>query len=496
MFKAISLTQSTLSSLSPEIKIPAYDRSKIRAGIVHVGIGGFHRAHQAYYTDQLFTHYGESDWGICGIALLENDRKIYDTLVNQDGLYTLMVTDPTGTASARVIGSIVEYIFAPDDPIQVIEKMADPDVKIITLTITEGGYNFDASTGEFQPGNPAIQWDARHPEQPRTIFGYLTQALKLRRDRNLKGLTIQSCDNIQHNGDVARKMFIEYLSLAEPELRTWVNDQVSFPNSMVDRITPLTSAADIERLQQKFGLSDAWPVVCEPFCQWVIEDKFVNGRPDWDLVGAQFVDDVDPYEKMKIRLVNGGHVSLGFTGYLNGYQYVYETVQDPVYFNFIRGFLDEEATDILDEVPGIDIGNYKSILMERFGNPNIKDQLTRIFSESSAKVPKFLLSTVNDQLEKGGPIKKSVLIIASWCRYLEMALESGQEDQVQDNMCSILLEKAKQSSEGNELAFLAIPQIFGDLSSNERFITAYLKVIKDLRKHGIKKMISELDKAK
>ena len=452
--KAIKLNAQNLSLLAKEVRIPSYDRSKVKTGIVHVGIGGFHRAHQAFYTEELLENYGVNEWGICGIALLPQDKRMYDTLAAQDGLYTLMITEADGTTNARVIGSIAEYLFAPENQEEVIEKMANPDVKIITLTITEGGYNFNSATGKFMSEEPAIQSDIRNPGQPATIFGYLTQAIKRRKERGLKGITIQSCDNIQQNGEVAKEMLLAYIGLAEPELLNWVSENVSFPNAMVDRITPVTSPEAINQLRNQFNIDDAWPVVCEPFCQWVIEDNFVNGRPDWNLVGAQFVKDVHPYEKMKIRLVNGGHEALGFTGYLAGYSFVYETMADPVFFNFVRDFLNEEVTPILDAVPGINVEEYKKTLMQRFANPYIKDQLTRIFSESSAKIPKFLLPTINEQLAKGVVLKRAALILAAWCHYLELAQLPAHNYDVQDEMKQLLAEKAIESVHDDPLAFL------------------------------------------
>jgi mannitol 2-dehydrogenase len=245
MKEIIKLKTKNLSLLPKAVVTPAYDRTKIKAGIVHIGIGGFHRSHEAYYADRFLECKGSADWGICGVALLDNDRRIFDTLVNQDGLYTLMITEPDGTLNARVIGSIVEYLFAPANPEAVVEKMADPDIKIITLTITEGGYNFDEATGEFRITEPSIQWDLNNPENPKTVFGYLTQALKRRRDRGISGLTIQSCDNIQKNGHVLKKMLLSYIKAAEPELVSWIEKQVTFPDCMVDRITPVTTLSDI-----------------------------------------------------------------------------------------------------------------------------------------------------------------------------------------------------------------------------------------------------------
>lgn len=493
MDNTIKLNALNLSSLPENVKVPGYDRTRIKTGIVHVGIGGFHRAHQAYYTDELLQDHGVTEWGICGIALLEADKKIYDVLDRQNGLYTLMITEQDGRKHARVIGSVVDYLFAPLNPVAVIKKMADPDVRIITLTITEGGYNFHPDSGEFMVDNAGIQWDLHHPGHPKTIFGYLTQALKLRKDNGTRGVTLQSCDNIQHNGAVLKKMLMAYITLAEPELRSWVQEHVSFPNSMVDRITPVTAGTDMESLRDNFSLADEWPVVCEPFCQWIIEDDFIAGRPAWEKVGAQFVDEVDPYEKMKIRLVNGGHVALGFTGYLNGYHFVNETIADELFHDFVRGFLDKEASPVLDAVPGIDIAAYKTTLMQRFANPHIQDQLTRIFSESSAKIPKFIIPTLLEQLEDGGEIRKCVLMIASWCRYLELVGTEGCEFEVQDEMSSVLIANAKASAQSDELAFIKMHNIFGNLVNDTRFRELYLSVIKGLRSSGIANTIQTLD---
>ena len=403
MQETIKLNAKNLHLLPGEVVIPAYDRSKIKTGIVHIGIGGFHRAHEAFYTDQILQHHGVTDWGICGVALLDADRKIFNTLTDQDGLYTLMITGPDGTLTARVIGSIIEYLFAPENPGAVIEKMADPDIKIITLTITEGGYNFNSATGEFQIAEPSIQWDLNNPENPKTIFGYITQALKRRRDRGIAGLTIQSCDNIQKNGDLLKRMLLAYMKEAEPGLTDWIEKQVTFPNSMVDRITPVTTQPDIENLKSVYGIEDAWPVVCEPFIQWIIEDNYSNGRPAWESVGVQFVQDVSPFEKMKIRLLNAGHSLLGFTGALHGYTYIHDVVHDQLFAKFLRDFMDKEVTPVLDEVPGIDLDTYKDKLFERFGNSQIRDKVSRICLQSSAKIPKFLIPTIREQLKAGGP---------------------------------------------------------------------------------------------
>jgi len=477
------LNNSSLHKLPGSVSVPDYARSGISPGIVHVGVGNFHRAHEAYYTDQLLNR-GEIEWGICGVCLLENDLKMYQTLVSQDGLYALVIKEADGSRRVRVIGSIVEYLYAPSDPSAVIAKMADPSIRIISLTITEGGYNYDPSTGKFNFKNPDIQWDLRHPSRPRTIFGYLTAAFRLRQQNGVPGLTVLSCDNIQQNGSVCRNMLRTYMGESMPELRDWAAEQVSFPNSMVDRITPVTTTRDVEELRDRFHLEDSWPVSCEPFIQWVIEDHFSRGRPPWEKAGVQFTEDVEPYEKMKIRLLNAGHSLMGFTGTLMGYSTIYEAVGDDLIRRFLQGFMDQEVTPVLGPVEGIDLTSYKETLIQRFANPHMEDRLSRICSESSSKIPKFLIPTIEEQLEQGGQVKYSALIIAAWCRTLEQTGTGGSGPEVRDVMADMLVQRAITSRDKDPLAFLKIPEIFGDLHRSGRFVRTYLPVMEHLRTHG------------
>ena len=493
MQNILKLNTENLKLLPPAVAMPSYNRSRVKTGIVHLGIGSFHRSHQAYYTDQLLHHTGEEVWGICGISLLESDRKIVDILRSQDGLYTLMITEPDGSLRARVIGSLTEYLFAPENPGEAIEKMAESEIRIITLTITEGGYNFNASTGEFQINDPVIQWDLKNPENPKSVFGYLTQSLKLRKDRNIGGLTIQSCDNIQGNGNMLRKMLLSFVQEADPDLSGWIQKEVTFPNCMVDRITPVTTVTDIEKLASVYGIDDGWPVVSEPFIQWVVEDNYIKGRPAWESVGVQFVHDVEPFEKMKIRLLNAGHSLLGFLGTLYGCKTIDEAVNVPFIKSFLREFMDNEVTPVLGDVEGINIDNYKESLIRRFSNSNIKDQLSRICMESSAKIPKFLLPTINEQLTRGGSIKYGAVIVAVWCRYLELAGSPGCSFTIQDQMGTVLQESARASVSGDTLAFLKIEPVFGNLLHSDRFVETYLQAIDGIRKFGIERVITGRD---
>src|SRR6056297_611114 len=303
----IQLNQENLEQISKRLPVPNYKRSESTPGIVHIGVGGFHRAHLAYYLHQLKNGESASVWGICGVGLRQADATLHDIFKTQDHLYTLMVKHPDGKMEPEVIGSILDFKMGTTDPESVIATMAAADTKIISLTITEGGYNFNPTTGEFNFDNPDIQHELRHPHEPKTVYGFLTAALKRRRDAGLPAVTILSCDNIEHNGDMTRKMLLTFAKAQDADLLTWIAEEVCFPNSMVDRITPVTTPGDIEILAKSYSVQDAWPVTCEPFIQWVVEDNFANGRPAFEKVGVQFVPDVGPYEKMKLRLLNAGH---------------------------------------------------------------------------------------------------------------------------------------------------------------------------------------------
>ncbi|WP_025006769.1 mannitol dehydrogenase family protein [Marinilabilia salmonicolor] len=492
MKTSISLKQENLSRLLPNVKTPSYDRDKVKTSIVHIGVGNFHRSHEAFYTNELMEQSGVLDCGICGVGLLDHDRKIYNILKDQDGLYTLVTKELDGSLNARVIGSIVEYIFAPENPIAVIEKMADPDIKIISLTITEGGYNLNEGTGEFDFSNPVIVEDMKNPMSPKTVFGYLAQAMKLRMNCNSGGCTIQSCDNIQGNGDVAKKSFLNYVQKAEPELLPWIEENVSFPNAMVDRITPVTVAEDIEKLQEKFLIDDQWPVVCEPFIQWVIEDDFKAGRPEWEKVGVQFVENVVPFENMKLRLLNAGHSVLGMLGALHGYRTIDQAARDSDFKVFLRAFMDEEVTPTLGDLGDINLKKYKNSLIDRFRNIYIKDLIARICLESSAKFPIFLLPTIKAQLKNGGNFARAAFVVAAWCKYNDGIDENGNTYAIEDAMSNELIRAAALSHQ-NPIRFLEIEPVFGDLVNNKAFVDAFLSSLEKLRNKNVKDCVREIN---
>jgi mannitol 2-dehydrogenase len=486
----MQLNQNNLKLLPSSVPIPLYNRDNQKPFIVHIGVGGFHRAHQAFYLNELLNK-GLTDWTICGMGIKQEDELIYKVLKEQDYLYTLMVKQFDGAIHPRVIGSIVDYIFVPDNHAAAIEKLADPQVKIVSLTITEGGYNFD-SNGDFVISNPDIQWDIHHPKMPKTVFGLLAIALKIRMNRNIPAFAVLSCDNIHHNGDITKKMLLSFTDTIDKVLSEWIQANVCFPNSMVDRITPVTTKNDTELLNKQYEIEDACLVTCEPFIQWVLEDNFPNGRPAWEKVGVQFVPNIDPFEKIKIRLLNAGHSFLGLAGSLAGYNTIDESVNDPLLQKSLRTFMDEEVTPVLDEVEGINLTEYKDSLIQRFKNPNIKDQLTRICSESSAKLPKFLIPTIKEQLEGNGPIKYGAFILAAWCYTLELYAKNGYNYPIRDAMLKELTQAALYASEYEPLAFLRENVVFDDLAKQPRLANEFTKSFNEIHTFGIQTSLMKL----
>lgn len=473
----IQLQQQNLEEIGSLILVPTYNRTDNKTGIVHIGVGGFHRAHQAYYQHQLRKLGEASEWNICGIGIREADQKLHDIFIKQDNLYTLIIKHPDGKIEPEVIGSIVDFEMGFANPEPVIARMADANTKIVSLTITEGGYNSNPITGEFDFDNPDIQHELQNPKDPKTVYGFLTAALKRRRDARLPAFTVLSCDNIEHNGDMVRKMLLSFARAQDAGLAEWIAQEVCFPNCMVDRITPVTTNADIEMLAENYGVHDAWPVTCEPFIQWVIEDNFSNGRPEFEKVGVQFVPDVAPYEKMKLRLLNAGHSVLGLLGAIHGHPTINACMEDKTFSIYLRAFLDVEATPILEDVEGIDLEDYKDILLARFANPNIKDSVSRICMESSAKLPKFLIPTIQENLANGGSIKFASLVIAAWCYYSDKGIDRhGHPIEIIDVMSSELHQAAKQTTK-DPLAFLRQESLFGNLVKNERFTKLYKETV-------------------
>ena len=485
----VPLRADTVTDLGDALDTPTYDRTAVTVGIVHLGVGGFHRAHQAMYVDRLLG--GAPDWGICGVGVLPGDRRMAEVMAEQDCLYTLALKHSDGTWETRVIGSIVDYLLAPDDPEAVLTVMAAPSTRIVSLTVTEGGYNIDATTGEFDEKAPAVRADLEPGATPATSFGLVVEALHRRRAAGTPPFTVMSCDNIEGNGHIARRVFTAFARLRDPELADWVEREVAFPSSMVDRITPATTPEVVTEITERFGVADAWPVAAEPFVQWVLEDDFPTGRPPLEDAGVQLVEDVTPYELMKLRLLNASHQALCYFGYLAGYRLVHEVAQDPLFATFLRSYMDDEGTPTLPPVPGIDLEEYKSTLLERFGNPEIRDTVARLCAESSDRIPKWLLPVVRANLASGGPVALSAAVVASWARYAEAVDEQGEPIEIVDQLAETLVPIAQRQRE-DPTAFLANRGVFGDLIDDERFVAAYRWALDSLHRNGSRATLEAL----
>lgn len=488
----MKLNTQNLNRLAAEVQLPAYSLSDTRQGIAHIGVGGFHRAHQAYYTDALMNTGEALDWAICGVGLRAEDRRARDDLKEQDYLFTLFELGDSEDTEVRVIGAIRDMLLAEDGAQALIDKLADPQIRIVSLTITEGGYCIDDSNGEFMAHLPQIQHDLAHPGAPTTVFGFLCAALEKRRGAGTPAFTIMSCDNLPHNGAVTRKALLAFATLRNTGLRDWIEQNVSFPNAMVDRITPMTSTAHRLQLADKHAVDDAWPVVCEPFVQWVLEDKFVNGRPAWEKVGVQFTDDVSPYEEMKIKLLNGSHLALTYLGFLKGYRFVHETMNDPLFVRYMRAYMDLDVTPQLAPVPGIDLDDYKDTLVARFSNQAIADQLERVCSDGSSKFPKFTIPTINRLIADGRETRRAALVVAAWALYLKGVDENGDTYSIPDPravFCQALVADDALMTE----RLLAVEEIFGTaIPRSAEFFAAFEWCCNSLREVGVTRTLERV----
>jgi mannitol 2-dehydrogenase len=462
----VALSDDHLAAIARRgVPVPGYDRRALRPRIVHVGVGGFHRAHLAVYAHELAA--GGCDWGIAGLGLLERDAEMAAALGAQDCLYTL-IEKGAGEPSAAVIGSIVGYLHAPDgDGGAVAELIAAPETAILSLTVTEGGY-----------GEPSAEQLAGGPVP---TFDRLAAALAYRRDRSGAPLTVLSCDNLPGNGDAARRAMLAAAERIEPGLAGWIEGHCSFPNSMVDRITPVTAGADREWLLEHTGVSDRWPVVAEPFRQWVMEDDFAGGRPDWDAVGALFTDRIHDWELYKLRLLNAGHSSMAYLGALAGITYVHEAMAVPIVRRFLEELLHTEALPTLAEIPGHPREDYIASVLERFANPGVHDQIARLCIDGSAKFPTFLMPTVASQLEAGGPVELAATALAGWARYLavtpseEMAFDSDSKRARAFGAAAV----------GDALAFLDYDAVFpAAVRGSERFRGAFARAYRRIAADG------------
>ena len=484
-----ALSSATLTGL--RVSTPGYDREAARVGIVHFGFGNFHRSHEAMYVDALMEAGGGREWGICGVGVMPHDTLMRDAMQAQDCLFTLVVRHPDGSLEPRVVGSALEYLYGPDDPEAVYARLVDPQVRIVSLTVTEGGYLKNPATGEFDPRDPGVVHDVDHLEDPRTVFAYIVEGLRRRRAAGLAPFTVLSCDNLQGNGDVCRQTVTEFARLVDPALAEWIQRDVVFPNSMVDRITPATTEADRESLSRDFGVEDRWPVPAEPFTQWIVEDHFALGRPALEEVGVQFVEDVGPYELMKLRLLNATHQALAYLAAPLGETLVHEAMRDEHVVRFLERYMADEAAPTLGDLPGIDLDAYMATLIERYSNPGIRDTLVRLATDGSNRMPTFTLPAIRANLAAGRPVVLGAAMCAAWAEYWRL-IGTGEisGSEVPDDVKADAMRTA--ALDEDPAAFIEQRDLFGEVADDERFRSAYLGARRSLRERGVHAPVDSL----
>ena len=466
----MGISLDTIGSLRADIGVPTYRRGALKAGIVHFGVGNFHRAHQAAYLDRLFNTGRDLDWAILGAGVTDYDARMRGMLAGQDYFSTL-VEQGADQSTARVTGAMIGYL-DPADRAAIVAKLADPEIRIVSLTITEGGYYIDAATGQFDVNHPAIQADGTVPDDPKTVFGIIAAGLKARRDAGVPPFTVMSCDNIPHNGTVARAAVVGVARLSDPAFADWIAAKTAFPNGMVDRITPATGPREIDLLTRDFGISDLSPVFCEDFTQWVLEDNFPLGRPALETVGVQFVPDVSPYETMKIRILNGGHAVIAYPAGLIGIEFAHDAMGN----DLIRDFLDkverDEIIPVVPPVPDTDLNAYFELIKRRFANPKIGDTIRRLCLDGSNRQPKFIIPSIADRLKSGADVSGLALESALWCRYCFGETDAGVRIEPNDPNWDRLTGVA-QAARHDPAAWLAMEDIYGGLGNDHRLADAF-----------------------
>jgi fructuronate reductase/mannitol 2-dehydrogenase len=472
----VPLNRANLARLQPPVQLPRFDPARVTAGIVHLGLGGFHRAHMARYTHNLMEMRDDAlTWGIIGAGLMPADRRMRESLRPQDNLYTL-VERGSAQETAAVIGSLADVVFAGDSSAALLDAIDRPEIRIVSLTVTEHGYCLNRSTKRLDPDHALIREDLAHPERPSSAIGIIVEACRRRRDAGRSPFTALSCDNIQHNGGVLRDATLALAALrdtapgdtapGDTALADWIAEHVSFPGTMVDRITPVTAEKDVAALADRYGIIDRWPVFAETFTQWVIEDRFPRGRPAWEDVGAQFVDHVAPYEFMKLRLLNASHLAVAGVGRLAGFVTIDQAMADPLISRYMTALMDRETGPTLPPVPGIDLSRYKATLVERFANTAIKDTVERVNTDAPLNI---LVDPIRDRLRMGGSIELLALALAAWLRRVRGEDEQGQPIDVRHPLAEQLRAKAIEGGT-DPRPLLGMEQLFGDTGTDPRLV--------------------------
>ncbi len=486
-----TLSLETLQRIPPEIARPSYDPRGVEIGIVHLGIGAFHRAHQAIYTDDALAQSGGA-WGICGVSLRSSD--VRDRMRPQNGLYTAVEKSPEAV-HRRVIGSVREILFLGAERSAIDARLAHPATRIVTLTVTEKGYCHDPSNGRLNFEHRDIAHDLATPRKPMSVIGLLVAALDARRNAGSGPLTIVCCDNLPHNGRVLRGLVADFAQTREAALARWIEQNASFPSTMIDRIVPATTVADIADNDAALGMHDAAPVVFEPFKQWVIEDRFVTDRPNWEAGGAELVDDVAPFEAMKLRLLNASHSAFAYLGFLAGHEFIYQVAAQPAFVTFMRRFMNDEVTPTL-EIPGtIDVAAYRDALVRRFANPALPHRTQQIAMDGSQKLPQRLLATARDNLAAGRAMPLLTLAVAGWMRYVAGRDEAGRPIKVDDPLAaqfSAIADRHRDDPRSLARELLGIRAIFGDdLSRDPRFAEPVTSCLEQLFRDGAARTVAQ-----
>jgi mannitol 2-dehydrogenase len=482
-----NLTNEALGNLPAKIKNINYNRADITAGIVHIGVGNFHRAHQALYLNELFNLGLDLNWGIIGAGLMPGDAIMRDKMLAQNCLYSVVELH-SDKYQAEICGSIID--FAPTTSAALYNLMCRAEIKIISLTVTEGGYYIEPKSGGFNDQHPDILAEKQHIKQPTTVFGNIVKALKFRKEHGLSAVTILSCDNLPHNGLVTKNAVLGLAKIIAPELVDWINQNISFPNSMVDRITPATSQKELDFYSKNFTLNDQAVVMCEPYKQWVIEDKFAAGRPDFAKVGVEFVTDVAHYELMKLRILNASHAALSYPAFLLGYEYVHEAMQDRLIVKYLERLITEEAIPTIPVIKNLDFAAYFNKVIERFSNPKMVDTIERLTMDGSNRQPKFIFATLLDRLKAGASIKGLAIEIALWCRFCAVTSLNGKKVKLHDVNEVQLREKALAAKEQPE-QFLQMTDIFGNLGEYQEFKQEFKYALEQIWQKGVAEALQQ-----
>lgn len=483
----IRLDRRALANLR-HLERPRFDPAAIRPGIVHIGLGNFHRAHMARYTHALMEEDARAlQWGILGAGLLPDDERTRHALVAQDWLYTLVERD-NGQERLSLVGSLCGMILAAEDSSHLLDAIVRPETRIVSLTVTTSGYGLSPATKKLDPADPTIAADLIDPEHPHSAIGLIVEAYRRRMIAGSKAFSTLSCDNIQQNGRVLRQAVLDYAALRSDRLADWIAIHGRFPCTMVDRVTPTTSAQDIDWLAEQYGIEDQAPVFCEHFSQWVIEDDFADGRPDWDRVGAQFVGNVEPYERMKLRLLNASHLTTAGPARLMGYVHIHDAISDELISRYVRALMDRETGPTLSPIPGIDLETYKDTVLSRFTNPAIRDSVDRVNRDASLN---YLLDPLADRLASGQPIELLAFAVAAWIRRVRGCDEEGLPIEIHHPMAQLLRECA-ESGGSDPTPVLAIDALFGGLGRNADLLATVSEHLSAIYAHGMRGALTRL----